>query len=125
MHTILRAGVGLAGVVFIALGAGWWLIPETVSPNLGLVLQGGVGRSTQIGDFGAFFLTVGLCMVSGAYTTRRHWFYPPMLLLALAATGRSVAWLFHDAPLAYDMIAVELLVVGLLLLTANTLRSAR
>ena len=37
----------------------------------------GVGLSTQIGDLGSFFITVGAMTLIGAITTTRHWFYAP------------------------------------------------
>jgi hypothetical protein len=37
----------------------------------------GAGLSTQIGDLGSFFITVGAMTLIGAITTTRHWFYAP------------------------------------------------
>ena len=74
----------------------------------------GVGRSTQIGDLGSFFLTMGLLILVGVTTLERVWFYPPMMLLGLAAIFRIVSWLVHGAALAGSLIAVEIVVTALL-----------
>jgi hypothetical protein len=53
-------------------------------------------------------------MLIAQFSGSRFWFYPPIMLLGLAAFGRVIAWLFHGAALTYDMIAVEAAVVALL-----------
>ncbi|MGB1245072.1 MAG: hypothetical protein ACPG88_06550, partial [Porticoccaceae bacterium] len=40
---------------------------------------------------------------------RRFWYYPPIILLGLTAVMRTMAWMFHGASLAVDMIAVEII----------------
>jgi hypothetical protein len=67
-----------------------------------------------------FFLTLGGCMLVALVNGRRAWYYPPALLLLLAAVGRVVAWLFHDAALA-PQIAVEILVAAILLVASRRL----
>lgn len=125
MHKLLHVVIGLAGFMFVFLGAGWLFAPAVISPQLGMSLQSGVGLSTQIGDLSAFFLTLGACILLGLYTGKRYWFLPPMMLLGLAAMGRMIAWLFHDAALALDMIGVEVLVASLLLVTSGRLTTSR
>jgi hypothetical protein len=72
----------------------------------------------------AFFLTMGICMLMGLVTGRRVWFYPPVILLLLTAVGRIVAWLVHDAALALDLIAPEIIVSVILLVAAKRLPEA-
>ena len=57
---------------------------------------------------------MGLLILVGVTTLNRVWFYPPMMLLGLAATLRIVAWLVHGAAFAGSMIAVEVIVTTLL-----------
>ena len=65
--------------------------PANVAESLGMPLLEGVGLSTQIGDLGSFFITVGAMTLIGAITTTCHWFYAPsMLLLVAAATNKSI-----------------------------------
>ena len=50
---------------------------------------------------------------------QRFWYYPPMLMLALFATGRIVAGGAHGAPPLPERFVPELLFVGLLYLAAR------
>ena len=93
----LGVALGLVAAVFMVLGAGWLIAPAVVAPQLGMTLQEAVGLSTQIGDLGSFFLTVGVCTLIAQVIGKRLWFHPAIMLLGLAALGRVVAWLFHDA----------------------------
>ena len=118
MNIALRAIVLLCGVLFIVTGLRWLLAPAGVAPEFGLALSTGVGLSSQIGDMSAFFLTLGVCILMGLTTQRTLWYYPTIILLSLTAVGRILAWLLHDAALAMNLIAPEV-IVALILLTAS------
>ena len=121
MNVALRAIVLLCGVLFIVTGLRWLLAPAGVAPEFGLVLSTGVGLSSQIGDMSAFFLTLGVCILMGLTTQRTIWYYPPIILLSLTAVGRILAWLIHDAALATDLIAPEVIVALILLIASRRL----
>lgn len=107
MTQALRAWTVLLGLVFTGLGIQWHVDPAVAAEGLGMVLQEGVGRSSQIGDVAAFFLTGGLCTLIGAVTRVGFWFYPPLMLVGFAVIGRVLAWLIHDAAFAGPMIVAE------------------
>ena len=115
----------LPGILFVVIGVGWVIDPGSAAAGVGMPLLEGVGRSTQIGDLGAFFLTMGLLILVGVTTLKRVWFYPPMMLLGLAATFRIIAWLVHGAALAGSMIAVEVIVTTLLFVSTIRLCEKR
>ena len=119
MNVALRAIVLLCGVLFIITGLRWLLAPAGVAPEFGLVLSTGVGLSSQIGDMSAFFLTLGVCILMGLITQRAIWYYPPIILLSLTAVGRLLAWLLHDAALAMNLIAPEVIVALILLIASR------
>ena len=121
MNIALRAIVLVCGVLFIVTGLRWLLAPAGVAPELGLVLSTGVGLSSQIGDMSAFFLTLGVCILMGLITQRAIWYYPPIILLSLTAVGRLLAWLLHDAALAMNLIAPEVIVALILLIASRRL----
>ena len=121
MNVALRAIVLLCGVLFIVTGLRWLLAPAGVAPEFGLVLSTGVGLSSQIGDMSAFFLTLGVCILMGLTTQRTIWYYPPIILLSLTAVGRVLAWLLHDAALATDLIAPEVIIALILLIASRRL----
>ena len=114
INKILRVVTVLPGILFVVIGVGWIIDPASAAAGVGMPLLEGVGRSTQIGDLGSFFLAMGLLILVGVTTLERVWFYPPMMLLGLAAIFRVVAWLVHGAALAGSMIAVEIIVTALL-----------
>ncbi len=121
MRRILTGVVALPAILFIALGLRWLVDPVGSAPELGFVLGEGIGRSSQVGDFAAFFLTMGVCILIGLVSGRRAWYYPSIMLLLFAATGRVLAWALHDASFAGSMIAFEVLVATLLLAGARWL----
>ena len=121
VNIALRAIVLLCGVLFIVTGLRWLLAPAGVAPEFGLVLSSGVGLSSQIGDMSAFFLTLGVCILMGFTTQRTIWYYPPIILLSLTAVGRVLAWLLHDAALATDLIAPEVIIALILMIASRRL----
>ena len=121
MKTILKVIVVLPAVLFIIMGLRWLVDPAGIAPEFGFVLGDGVGRSSQVGDFAAFFLAMGACILTGLVSGRRVWYYPPVMLLLLAATGRVLAWAVHEATFAGSMIAFEVLIAALLLAASRWL----
>jgi hypothetical protein len=118
MNTIFRLSVLLPGVLFLVMGLRWLLAPQGIAPDFGITLQSGVGLSSQIGDMAAFFLLLGICILTALATQRRFWYYPPMILLSLTALSRVLAWLIHDAALPMNLIMPEI-VVALIILVAS------
>lgn len=119
MKTWMRVALAVPATLFALMGIGWLVKPEAVSPQLGMRLEEGVGLSSQIGDLAAFFLTLAACTLTAVVTRKPFWLYPPIMLLGIAAFGRIVAWLFHGAPFAMQMVAVELMVLSLLTLVVQ------
>ena len=115
MKNVLRIVGGLVGILFFLNGLQWIISPANVAESLGMPLLEGVGLSTQIGDLGSFFITVGAMTLIGAITTTRHWFYAPSMLLLVAALYRTLSTLLYGAPFVMSAIVVEV-VVGLFLI---------
>ena len=113
--------VMLPGLLFIVLGLRWLVDPAGVAPSLGLTLETGYGLSSQVADLSAFFLVTGLSILIAVVTRTRTWFYPPVLLLLIAAAGRLIAWLAHGAAFAPQPIALEVVVAALLLVASRYL----
>ena len=115
MINVYRLVGGLFGAFFTLMGLRWAFDPSSAAESLGMVLLDGNGLSTQIGDLGSFFITVGVMTVIGVITQTRHWFYAPSMLLLVAALYRSLATLLYGAPFALSSIIIEV-VVGLFLI---------
>ena len=115
MKNVLRIVAGLLGLFFLINGIQWIVNPASIAEQLGMPLLEGAGLSTQIGDIGSFFITVGVMTLVGVITTTHHWFYAPSMLLLIAAIYRTLSTLIYDAPFAMSAIVVEV-VVGLFLI---------
>ena len=119
MKNVLRIVAGLVGILFFLNGLQWIISPANVAESSGMPLLEGVGLSTQIGDLGSFFITVGAMTLIGAITTTRHWFYAPSMLLLVAALYRTLSTILYGAPFVMSAILVEV-VVGLFLIFAGS-----
>jgi hypothetical protein len=117
MRSALRIVTGLMGAGFALLGVVWLVDPGRAAAALGMPVLDGLARSTQFGDFAAFFLTLGLSILAGSLSGRARLLYFPAALLGSAAFGRIVAWAAHGAEFATTFILVEI-VASLLLLVA-------
>jgi len=121
LNKILKLIVLIPAILFVVTGIRWLVAPAEVAPSFGLTLSEGIGLSSQVGDLASFFITLGSCMLIALITELRSWYYPPMMLLAIAAIGRTIAWLLHDATLAVSQIMVEVTVALILLLASRRL----
>jgi hypothetical protein len=121
MNKVLKLLVLLPAILFLVTGIRWLVAPAGIAPNFGLTLADGIGLSSQIGNMAGFFLTLGSCMLIALISERRSWYYPPMMLLAITALGRVLAWLLHDATLAGSQIMVEVVVAFILLVASRRL----
>ena len=119
MKRVLKIVAGLFGVFFTLMGLRWAFDPSSAAESLGMVLLDGNALSTQIGDLGSFFITVGVFTLIGVITETRHWFYAPSMLLLVAALYRSLATLVYGAPFAFSSIIIEV-VVGLFLIVTGS-----
>jgi len=117
MRAVLRAITILLGVGFALQGIGWLLAPARAAAGLGMPVLDGLARSTQFGDFAAFFLTLGATILAGSLSGRARLLYVPAGMLGGAAFCRSVAWAAHGAAFAALFIAVE--IAGSLVLLAG------
>ena len=120
MRSTLRIVTIVMGVGFTLQGIAWLVAPERAAASLGMPVLDGLARSTQFGDFAAFFLTLGLSILAGIRPGHARWLYFPAALLGSAALCRTVAWAVHGAAFATTFILVE--IVGSLLLLAAARR---
>jgi hypothetical protein len=121
MNKILSIVVALTAVLFASIGLRWLVAPEGVAAEFGMTLMQGLGLSSQIGDLGAFFLSLSIFILLALTSGRRMWYHPALILLGLTAIMRVMAWLFHGASFAVDMIAVEIIVCVILYLGSTRL----
>ena len=119
-----RIMAGLVGLLMALSAFGWMTDPESAAANLGMQLLDGMGRSTQIGDFTAFFVTAAILPLYGAWRQEAQWLIAPALLLGCAALFRTIAWLVHGADLATVTIIAELVMAALLIASSFLMRKS-
>jgi hypothetical protein len=122
MNPAFRFLAIIPALLFLVSGVRWLTDPIGASATLGLNLQDGLGLSSQIGDFGAFFLASGVMMVLGILRKNQIWFLAPAMVIGFAALFRVVATVLHGAPLAIPMIAIEVVSAALLLIAAQAVK---
>ncbi len=121
MNKVLRVLVALPAIIFVVTAVRYVVDPAGAAAQFGMPLLEGVGRSSQLGDMTAYFLSLGIFILMALVTAKRSWYYPPIIMLALTAVFRILAWLLHDAALALDMIIPEVVIASLLLFAASRL----
>jgi hypothetical protein len=119
MRSGLRIVTVLMGVGFALQGVGWLVAPDRAAAGLGMPVLDGLARSTQFGDFAAFFLMLGLSILAGIRPGHARVLYFPAGLLGSAALCRTVAWAVHGAAFATTFILVEIVACLLLLASAG------
>jgi hypothetical protein len=123
MNKITQYAALIPALTFLVMGLTWLINPTAAALDLGMVLQEGIGRSSQLGDMTAFFIGNSTMIALAFLNKNRTWLHASALIVALAATFRVVAWLFHDASLAIDLIVAEVIFAGLILLSASKMKN--
>jgi len=119
MKNFLRVLAGFFGAFFLLMGLRWIIDPSSAAASLSMPLLEGAGLSTQIGNVGSFFITIGVMTLIGVIKQKRHWLYAPSILLLVAAFYRVLSTILHGAAFALPSIAIEI-IVGLFLIFAGS-----
>lgn len=117
----LRLIVTLLGAFFALQGVAFLVAPQRAVEGLGMPLLDGVARSTQLGDFAAFFLVAGIGILYGSRPGNARALLFPAALIGGAALTRTLAWLLQGADFAGMFIAVEVITGAILYRAANTI----
>tara|TARA_X000000950_G_scaffold284631_1_gene388204 strand:- start:441 stop:902 length:462 start_codon:yes stop_codon:yes gene_type:complete len=118
MLSLLRIITVLSGLGLFLIGVIWWLQPATAAEMLGASLLDGTGRSTQVGDSGAFFIGAGGLLSLGAIRNHAALVISGGLLVGLVIPGRVLSATTHGGAWTPDKIAGECIVLVVALLTA-------
>jgi len=124
MGSPLRIVTVLLGAFYALQGLTWIFAPARAAEGLGMPLLDGLARSTQVGDFAAFFLAIGSTALLGSRPGRARLLLVPAGVLLGAALLRTLAWALHGAAFASVFIGVEVVTGALLLLAARRLDAA-
>ena len=116
---IYRIIPGLVAALLATTAISWLFDPAAAAAGLGMPYLDGIARSTQVGDFSAFFVFLVIMCATGAITENGHYLRSASLLLLLTAVFRTSAWAFYGAELATTFIVAELVMAGLLFFSAS------
>ena len=111
---LLRILLGAAGALGLLVGVRMWMDPVRVGAMMGLSGAGPLGQATLRADVGGFFAAVGVLALAGALRNQAKLFTAPMLMIALALSGRLVAAAVNGVDaMAIPSIVVEAVLVCL------------
>jgi hypothetical protein len=116
LDNAIKFFAALFGLMLLGIGVCWLVVPTIAAPLIGMAVLQDVAASSQIGDLGAFFFVAGAFALLGLYTGNAALLYTPAALVGAAAVFRIVAWYFHDAAFAAQMIVLELVMCRLFLM---------
>ena len=95
-------------LIFLSNAYSWVTNPSKASSDLGMPYLEGIGRSSQIGDFSAFFIGVGIFCFIGGIFKNISFLIAAIIILISAAAMRIIAWQLYSASFATLFIAVEI-----------------
>ena len=107
----LQIIAAVPGLLMLNNAVGFIIDPQKAAASLGMPLLEDMGRSTQIGDMGAFFLCSAGFIFYGAFKSNSTLLSAAASMLGVAAVMRLVAWGVHGAPFATVFITVEVVIM--------------
>ena len=90
MARVVRIVVGVVGLLGVLVALRIWVAPAAVGAQLGVMGQGGLGLATLRADFAGFFGAAGALALAAAVRDDRRLLTPPLLMIGLALSGRTV-----------------------------------
>ena len=118
MTMVLRALVGIAGLLALLVAARMWMAPEEAAAQLGVAATGSLGLASIRADMGGFFGAGGAFALMAAFKGRGGLLLAPVVLIGLALTSRLVAVVMNGfvpemgPPMAIEAVLLVLFVAG-------------
>ncbi|QNQ08868.1 DUF4345 family protein [Sphingomonas alpina] len=117
MKQAIRAAVMLVGLFNLVLGFAFLIRPAEMAAKFFIVPQGIQGLATIRADFAALFVTGGLFALYGAWNRRAAPLAVPIILLAIALTGRCITLIVDGVvPTSFTPMMVEAVMIAVLIL---------
>lgn len=118
MQNLLRALIGLVGLFNMVVGLGFMFVPARLAKTFFLSPIGIEGMATLRADFPGFFIASSVFAVLAAARNRADLLLAPVVMIAIALTGRIVSILLDGStsasfpPLIVEAAMLVLLGVG-------------
>ena len=107
----------LPGLLFLSVAYNWVTNPSKAANDLDMIYLEGLGRSTQIGDFSAFFISVSLFCIIGSLFKNISFLFSAVIILSSAAIMRILSWQLYEADFSGFSIGVEIISSIMILLS--------
>jgi hypothetical protein len=91
MRLFLTAALFLCGLFNLLLGLGFFFTPGSSGAQFNLLPNGAGGLAVLRADLTAFFVVAGACQLWGGWKRNGDLLLIPILLFAIAFTGRAVS----------------------------------
>lgn len=88
MQIVIRGLLGILGLAGVLIALRIWMAPEEVAAQLGVGANGPLGIATIRADMAGFFGGAGAISLFAAIRNRGRLLVAPLLLVAVALTGR-------------------------------------
>ena len=98
MRFALTALAMLGGILFTAVGLGFFFQPQSTGASFALLPDGIPGLAVMRADMTAFFVVGGCCMIWGAWKRNGELLLVPAALFGIAFVGRLVTALDTGRP---------------------------
>lgn len=122
MILVLRALLGIAGLLGLVIALGFWFRPDTLAAEFGIAARDALGYSTLRADLGALFGAVGVLSLAAAVRNSARLLTAPLLLIGIGFAGRvlTIALSGYEAtmlqPMAVEVVLITLFAAGRILL---------
>lgn len=113
MQMVVRGVVGIVGLLGVLIAARIWMAPAEVAAQLGVAATSPLGEATIRADMAGFFGGAGALALLAAVRNRAVLLLAPLLLVAIALTGRvlTVAMSGYTEPMLAPMVIEAVLLV--------------
>jgi len=120
-RTIVRALVGIAGLLGLLVATRLLLQPEATALKLGLTPVGSLGLATLRADVAGFFAVTGGLSLFAAWKNDRALVLAPLLLIGAALAGRCITLAVQGV--SPELVPPMVIEAGLLVLLAFARRT--
>lgn len=122
MILVLRALLGIAGLLGLVIALGFWFQPDRLATAFGIAPIDALGYSTLRADLGALFGAVGVLSIAAAVRNNARLLTAPLLLIGIGFSGRllTIALSGYEATMLQPMI-VEIVLITLFAAGRNLL----
>jgi len=118
MVLVLRALLGVAGLLGLVIALGFWFRTDTLAAEFGIAALDALGYSSLRADLGALFGAVGVLSLAAAVRNSARLLTAPLLLIGIGFAGRllTIALSGYEAtmlqPMVIEVVLITLFAAG-------------